>query len=321
MIIFLYGDDQFRSHQKLLEIKNKYLASDKSGSGLSPFDFSEGAEARKIINVFSTSNLLAPKRLVIIKRLISAGPETEKEKILEYLKKNGEKISQDNDLVAAFWEEGAPKKADKLFKILQKISKSQDCARLAGAKLEQWILKRIKELDEKAGISKAALEKLVAYCGGDCLVLNSEIEKLVNYAGGDMIGEKDVELLVRANLGSNIFATVDALGANNKKEALALLHRHLEKGDDPFYLMSMFVYQFRNLLKIADLKEQGMPEYEIAKISKMHPFVVKKSLSQLRHYSFERLQKIYARLSDIDAKAKTGKMDMKLALDKFVAEL
>ena len=321
MIIFLYGDDPFRSHQKLLEIKQKYLASDKSGSGLSCFDFSEGAEARKIINAFSMSNLLAPKRLVLIKRLLLAGSEAEKEKMLEHFKKNGTKLSEDNDLVVVIWEEGMPKKIDKIGKMLAKISKHQEYAKLAGTKLDQWILKRIKEFDAEAGISKAALEKLVAYCGGDSLVLNSEIEKLASYAGGDMIGEKDVELLVRANIDSNIFTTVDALGANNKKEALELLHRHLEKGDDPFYLMSMFVYQFRNLLKISDLKEQGMPEYEIAKISKAHPFVVKKSLSQLRHYSFDRLRKIYAMLSDIDAKVKTGKLDMKLALDKFVAEL
>ncbi|MDR3558927.1 MAG: DNA polymerase III subunit delta [Candidatus Pacebacteria bacterium] len=321
MIIFLYGDDRFRSHQKLLEIKQKYLESDKSGSGLSRFDFSEGTEARKIINVFSTPNLLAPKRLVIIKRMILAAPETEKEKMREYFKKNGEKLAKDNDLVVSFWEDGSPKKADKLFKILEKISKSQEYVKLFGAKLDQWILKRIKELDEKSNISKAALERLIAYCGGDSLVLNSEIEKLVNYASGEMIGEKDVELLVRANVDSNIFATVDALGANNKKEALKLLHRHLEKGDDPFYLMSMFVYQFRNLLKIADLKEQGMPEYEIVKNSKLHPFVVKKSLGQLCNYSFARLKKIYAALSDIDAKVKIGKIDMKLALDKFVAEL
>ncbi|MDQ1283861.1 MAG: hypothetical protein QG620_209, partial [Patescibacteria group bacterium] len=30
MVIFLYGDDQFRSRQKLNEIKQKYLDSDKS---------------------------------------------------------------------------------------------------------------------------------------------------------------------------------------------------------------------------------------------------------------------------------------------------
>lgn len=322
MIIFLYGDDIFRSHQKLFEIKQKYLASDKSGSGLSHFDFEEGAEARKILGVFSSPNLLAPKRLVIIKRMLSSGAETEREIILEYLKKNGDRLAEGKDLVVVVWEGGPPKKSDKLFKVLEKISKHQEFEKLSGMKLNQWILKRIKELDEKASISQAALEKLAAYCGNDALVLNSELEKLVNYAGGEMIEEKDVELLVKADIDNNIFATVDALGANRKKEALRLLHRHLEKGDDPFYLLSMFVYQFRNLVRVADLRERERAgEYEIAKLTKLHPFVVKKSLGQLRYYNFDRLKKIYATLANLDLKVKTGQLEIKVALDKFVAEL
>lgn len=321
MLIFLYGDDQFRSHQKLLEIKQKYLNSDKSGSGLSCFDLEEGAEAQKIIGTLQTSNLLAPKRLVIIKRIFQAS-EAEREKILQYLKKYGAELADDKDRVVVFWEDGRPKKSDKLFKNLEKIARKQEFPKLAGAKLGQWILKRMNELDAKANISKAALEKLIVYCGDDSAVLNSEIEKLISYADGELIGEKDLELLTRAKLDGNIFTTVDALGTNNKREALRLLHQHLEKGDDPFYLMSMFVYQFRNLLRVADLRERERAgEYEIAKLTKLHPFVVKKSLSQLRSYSLPRLRKIYATLLDIDLKAKTGKLDMKLALDKFVAEL
>ena len=62
MIIFLFGDDALRSSQKISEIKNKFLSSDKSGSGLSVFDYSEEKEAsKKIIDTLNTPNLLAPK--------------------------------------------------------------------------------------------------------------------------------------------------------------------------------------------------------------------------------------------------------------------
>ena len=58
---------------------------------------------------------------------------------------------------------------------------------------------------------------------------------------------------------------VYSLSANRKKEALKLFHHHLDNGDDPFYLFSMFVYQFRNLLRIASLLEDGIfNEFEIA---------------------------------------------------------
>jgi DNA polymerase III subunit delta len=131
-----------------------------------------------------------------------------------------------------------------------------------------------------------------------------------------------VELLVKANLAGNIFEMIDALGNKNKKAALKLLHRHLKNGEDPFYIFSMFVYQFRNLLKVADYKENGgLAEKEIANASKLHPFVVKKSLNQINNFSLDRLKKVYQKLGNLDLKIKTGKIDIKLALDKFIVEL
>lgn len=323
MIIFLYGEDSFRSHQKLLEIKNKYLASDESGSGLSVFDCGEEKDIfRKIKNILGTANLLAPKRLLIVKNIISEAGDLEQKNLLEFLKKNGQKIGEDRDIVAVFWENNLPKKSGALFKFLEKNGKSQNFEKLTSAKLNNWILKNILALDSNAKISKLALDKLAAFCGGDTALLYSEIQKLVNYSDKNTIGEKEVELLVKANLDNNIFQMVDAIGANNKKEALKLLHNHLQSGDDPFYLFSMFLYQFRNLLKIADLKENGVSsEYEISKITKTHPFVIRKSLAQIRNFSFEKLKSIYQELGEIDGKIKIGKIEIKLALDKFVAEM
>lgn len=324
MLIFLYGEDNFRSHQKIIELKNKFLQSDKSGSGLSAFDFQEKISVGQIMDVFNLPNLLAPKRLVIVKNIISLGSLNDQKEILEYLKKNIKNLESDKDLVIIFWESAMPSKANALYKFLesQAETKKQNFEKLSGTKLNQWILKRMMELDAKAKISQTALDKLILYVGGDTNVLDKEIQKLVNFSSGKMIVDNDVEELVRANLDNNIFATVDALGQNNKKEALKLLHRHLEKGDDPFYIFSMFVYQFRNLLKVADLKEKGIfDERKISQMTKLHPYVVKKSLAQIRILPFPKLKQIYQKLGEIDFQAKTGKIDIKLALDKFIAEL
>lgn len=353
MIIFLYGEDFFRSSQKVAEIKNKFLEKDPVASGLSIFDFEparnatpasnasrsdanwhsvaggDKAEIKKVLNVLSTANLLAPKRLVIVKNLISAGLEIEQEEMLSYFKKN-KSIESDSDAVIIFWENCQPKKGNALFKFLEskKIeTKIQKFEKLSGVKLAGWIMKRIMELDAKAKISKTALDKLMIFSGDNMILLDKEIQKLVNYADGKVIKEEDIELLVKADINNNIFHTIDALANGNKKEALKLLHNHLKKGEDPFYILAMFIYQFRNLIKVADLKEnQNAGEYEIAKISKLHPFVVKKSLGQMRNFSasgqaFGKLKNIYQKLSDLDTKVKTGKIEIKLGLDKFIIEL
>lgn len=321
MMIFLYGEDSFRSSQKLAEIKNKFLLKDPVGTGLSVFDFEEKPETEKVISAMGTSNLLAPKRLVIVKNMIAEGAEMQQENLLEFLKKE-KWLKDDKDIVAVFWEADKPKKSDAFYKFLDKNAQSQEFEKLSGSKLDQWVLRKMKEGEQDAIISKTALEKLVAYTGENMYLLNSEIRKLTAHAGGKMITEEEVEFLVKANLSGNIFNTVDAIGANNKKEALNLLHRHLEQGEDPFYLLSMFIYQFRNLLKVADLKNKyGTNEYTIAKESKLHPFVVKKSLGQIRNFSWEKLKKIYQKLSELDTAVKTGKIEIKLALDKFIVEL
>lgn len=326
MIIFFYGADDFRSSRKTAEIKGKFLKSDPVGTGLSVFDFDDQARNKKmwanLMSALETPNLLAPKRLVIVQNVISSKQEDSQKKCLEFLEKNCGRLQEDADLVVLFWEGSVPKKTDALYKFLEKNAKKQSFEKLIGPKLTNWILARIKELDAKAEISKAALDKLVVYVGSDTRVLDAEIQKLVNFADGKMIQDSDVDVLVKANLDSNIFGMIDALAANNKKDALRLLHLNLEQGEDPFYILSMFVYQFRNLLKVADLKEKfGPREQEIAKMTKLHPFVVRKSLQQTRNFSQEQLKNIYRKLEALDLNAKTGKMEIKLALDLFVAEL
>jgi DNA polymerase III subunit delta len=321
MLIFLYGPDSFRSGQKVSEIKKKFLDKDSVGSGLSVFDYESKDGKKNFLDVAGTPNLLSPKRLVIVKSLLSSGAETEQKEILEYFKKN-KSLVDDNDLVVVLLENNQPKKSNPLFKFLEKQAKAQNFEKLSGLKLSSWVLKQIKEIDDSSGISKTALEKLVMFCGDDTNVLDKEIQKLVNYAAGRIIKEEDVDLLVKANIDSNIFQTIDALASRRKTEALKLLHGHLEKGEDPFYILSMFFYQFRNLVKIADLREnQGAGEQEIIRVTKLHPFVVKKSLAQLRNFSWDGILKVYQKLSRLDTEVKTGAIDIRLALDKFVVEL
>jgi DNA polymerase III subunit delta len=325
MIIFLYGEDSFRSNQKILELKEKFLESSPAGAGLSIFDYSDKNFRDKLLDILDIPNLLSPKRLVIIKSLISNGSPDEQKEVLGYLEKKSSSVKENKDLILIFWEEGLPKKNNILYKFLESKAleaKKQNFEKLSGQKINQWVLKRFKELDPKASITNSALEKLAAFSGGDVHALNSEIQKLINFSGGARIEDRDVAEIVNSNLNISIFNMIDALGSNNKEEAAKLLHEHLKRGADPFYLFSMFVYQFRNLLKVADLKDRSDGgEYEIARMAGLHPFVVKKSLAQIRNFTFSKLKDIYQQLAELDTKIKTGKIDIQLALDKFLIEL
>jgi DNA polymerase III subunit delta len=323
MLFFLYGEDSFRSSEKVLEIKNKFQLNDKSGAGLSSFDGREEKNALvKIEATLKNTGLFSEKKLLILKGTISHSPTEEQTKILAFLKKNIESLKNNSDLVIIFWEETTPRKNNALFKFLLVQAKKQNFEKLIGIKLNEWALEKIKKSDSGAKISAPALNKLIAYTGGNSAIISQEIEKLINFSYGKTINESAIDLLVRSQGDSDIFKTIEALASKNKRLALKLLRGHIDRGDDPFYLFSMFIYQFRNLLRISALQENGLfNEFEIAKITKLHPYVVKKSFSDARSFGSLKLKNIYAELCLIDTKIKTGKIDAKLALDKFIGEL
>jgi DNA polymerase-3 subunit delta len=166
-----------------------------------------------------------------------------------------------------------------------------------------------------------ALNKLAEFVGNDLWQMENEIKKLISFKGGKIIKKEDVEILVKSRIETDIFETIDSLALKNKRKALELIHKHLEKGDSPLYLLSMINFQFRNLLIIKDLIEKGRPYYTFQKITQLHPFVIKKSYSQSQRFSLQELKKIYQKIFQVDLNIKTGKLDPQTALDLFIAEI
>ena len=84
----------------------------------------------------------------------------------------------------------------------------------------------------------------------------------------------------------------------------------------------MYTYQIRTLLKIGDFYWQGMTTApQIAQASGIHPYVVQKSLSQIRNLTEIKTKQMLRDLAEIDQNAKTGKVDPLLALDTFIVSL
>ncbi|MBU2564094.1 DNA polymerase III subunit delta [Patescibacteria group bacterium] len=291
MITFLYGLDIYRSRQEL----RRLIQEKKSNSDYLDFiridindkgiDFFE--EISKSINSIS---MFDNNKLIVIENIFSFDKEAQEE-FIEKLK------NFDKDLIV--WDE-KPDLRTKLFKFLEPNSKKFDL--LKGSELRNWIK------DYSKDIESSAIDLLIEYVGSDLWRMSNEIDKLLNYT--KKIEKKDVELLVKPEFDLNIFNMVDALGDKDKKKAISLFKKHLDKGEDPFYLLSMFIYQFRNLIKV---RSGGKLD--------LHPFVIKKTQHQARNFDVDELKKIYHSLLIIDFDSKIGKTDIKTALEMFVVGL
>jgi len=260
-------------------------------------------------------------------------PELQHEKlILKYLKNPQENIK-------VFFVESNLDKRKKIYKEIFKLEKSNEAEvkeflTPINFQFDNWI----KTMVEKSGgkIERDAVGALAISLGRglaqkdknkktvqsyNLWEAKNEIEKLVNYCDGREITKDDVELLVKSKVDMNIFNLIDSISSKNKKKAVSLLNEQIDGGANEIYMLTMFVYQFRNLLKVKSLLNKGMSYSEIASKTKMHPFVVQKSIEQCGKFEMNNLKKIYQKLFDADIAIKTGKMNPRLVLDLLVVSV
>src|SRR3989344_1575448 len=311
MIIFLYGEDSYRSKQKLEEIVNHYKASRKDWLNLMYIDAGQ-IEFSDFYNNFKVFSIFSEKKLIIVKNLFSN--KKFQEDFLEELKK-----LEDLKDVMVVYEPDVVDQRIKLFKELTKNCKSQEFKLLDGRILKAWAQKEFNALNQKINLD--ALDLFLSYVGNYLWRASSEIKKLHDFKQSLTVKKEDIELLVRPKIEVDIFKTIDALAAKNKKQAFLFLQQHLDNGDNPLYLLSMITYQFRNLLTVKQLAQKGLMYDSIIKKSGLHPFVVKKNYFQCHQFSFEELKHIYHKIFQIDLDIKTGRIEPETALDLLISQI
>jgi DNA polymerase-3 subunit delta len=304
MLIFLYGADTLRLGRKMKQIVSEYKNRSK-GSDFAVFD-AEDISAHDFFRAFFQPSLFAAKKFFIVKNPIAS--KEFKEAIIGRI---GEISASPNNIL--FCQKGKVLKADRFLKALSKAGQVQEFIPLGGADLEQWIAAELAALGrpESAGIAPLLARRL----GNDLWLVANEIRKLVNFAAGRKITSADIEKNISAVFENNIFQTVDALAGQNKKEAIAMIRRHIARGDHPLYLLAMIAGQFKNLLLVKNFSAAG------ARRLGMHPYVFAKTVAQARRFEAARLKKDYFLIRQADFDIKTGKIDALAGLDLLVAAL
>jgi DNA polymerase-3 subunit delta len=331
MIIFLYGEDTYRSRQKLKEIVDNFKAKvDVRGESLSVVD-AQKATVAQLAEAAGAPSLFARKRMVVIEGLLLNKSDKVRDGAAEHFKRFAKDGADDNVIV--FWEgQGADKIGKtKLYAFLSKQKFSQEFKPLSNTEATAWV----KEEAKRRGgtITNEAALHLSGLFGSDLWQLSHEINKLVHYKagrGGKLLVDapgiapietRDVSELSRGQMDESIFALSDALSARNRARALELLERELRAGVAEGYLMTMIVRQFKILLQVRQALDLGQSNRKIMSALKLHPFVVQKAMNQVRNFSLERLKAILLELIAIDRQVKTGQADFKAAMGLLFARI
>lgn len=311
MVYFIFGEDSYRSKQKVDEMITGYKKVHPSGLNFLHVDAKEKS-FEEFLGSLQTHSMFREKKLAVLNNAF------ENKKFQEALVENIKNLQELKDIIIVYEKDSVDHRT-KLFKSLEKSATCQEFHFLQPAMLKKWALQEFEKYH--AAVDNDALDLLLTFVKNDLWRMSNEINKLSLYKKGSAVKKEDVILQVKPDIENDIFKTIEALAAKNKKLALVLLHNHLDEGEVPLYLLSMIAYQFRNLIIIKELLEKGMPYQAIAKKAGLHPFVVQKTYAACRQFSLLELKKIYRKIFQIDSEIKTGSIEPETALDLLVAQI
>lgn len=325
MIIFIYGDDAFRSRRKLKELKDKFLRDvDPSGSSLVVVD-GKSATLKEINEAAGPASLFARRRMIVVEEIFANKGKDVFGELSAYLKKAEE---GGNENIIIFWDpvsskEKLTKAKSELFSLLVKQKYSiPEFKALSGQELLQWIKNEF--ASRGARVNPGAVSILADTLNKDLWLINNEIDKLVSYKkaqDSDEITLEDIRRMVRGQFDENIFALTDAVGSKNKGLALKLLEEQLAADASDIYLLSMIIRQFKIIIQIRQAMDKGMDSRAITNAVKLHSFVVQKGISQARNFSLPVLKDIFNKLVEIDYQAKSGIGEARTLLGTLIAKL
>ncbi|MDP4007123.1 MAG: DNA polymerase III subunit delta [bacterium] len=307
MLLLLYGEEPYLAASRLSSLKEEAKAQ---GCFIKDIDCTT-EDLREVFQELNTSSLFGGKKFLVFHEPFGKSEWEEKEFQAALLK-------TDPHILVFIAREA--KRSDPLFAFLLKKGKHEEFVKLKGAKLRDWVIREMKK--QEISFTPEALEALLFSCGDSLERLSGEIVKLKTFkrfSRQQSLTKEDVFRLVVPETEPRIFSTIDAIAAKNQKLATRLLAEHLEAGEAPLQLLSMFAWQFRILLSLKDLVERGVPAREIERKLKLHPFVFQKSLTATHHFSLEELKALYKKIFSLDLALKTGGGNPNQLLYLFVA--
>ncbi len=325
MIIYLTGDDTFRSRERLKQLRDAFVKKyDPSGMNVVALE-GLGLKFEQFQQSVVSQGFLSSRRFVVIDRPFEADHKSQ-QAIEDFIKAK----SVPEETIVVFWSGGSvgevKKKKSKvaaeappLLATLEHVKNKESFDALEPLEVEQWIAKRAKECG--GSIERSAAERLAANVGTDLWLAANEVEKLVHQKRGNSITAADIDADVQGKLEANIFEFTDALSRKDRTSALMSLERHFATGANELYLLTMIARQLRILIGISDVAKTEPNPATIASRLSLHPFVVKKGLAQIRTFSQTELIRAHDEIVFIDHRLKNTRDNPRALLEMFVIRM
>lgn len=321
-VYLFYGEDEFAISQEIARLEGRMGDPALASLNTNHLD-GQKTTLEEIRQIALSAPVLVERRLIILEHplaglntpaargqfldLLEHIPVTTALVLVEYQALTSERERKKNQI---HWlERWFDQARDKAYKRPFPLPKN--------AAMEIWIQEQAVALNGQITPQAAAL--LASVVGDDTRQAYHEVEKLLAYAGYRRPVEvEDVENLAVSARQGDIFELVDAIGNQNRRLALGMLHRLLVD-QEPGMIFGMIIRQFRLLIQARQVLDKGGTQETIIKEAGMNPYVAGKVIPQARRFTLPFLIEVYHHLLDIDEAVKTGQIEVSIALDTFIA--
>jgi len=247
-----------------------------------------GASAARIVSAARTLPMMAARRLVLIRDL-SQMQAAELGELVSYL----DSPSPETVLVAT------TTKVDKRLKFFAAASKKGFLHELAPPRdLAGWLADEARR--RQIAIAPPARTRLVEVVGAEMSRLSLVLEQLALYAGDRPIAVDDVDDLVADTRERSVFELTDAIGAGDRRRALAAVASLVDQRQSAIGVIAMLARHMRQLALFRAGRDGGMGKPDLGRLLGVPPFVVDKLGRQAGRYSDAALGRAVGALSAAD---------------------
>jgi DNA polymerase-3 subunit delta len=171
-------------------------------------------------------------------------------------------------------------------------------------------------------ISPAALDRLIALSGSELLPLVNEIDKLILYVGDSKtIPDSVVTQLVVASHQNKLYELTDAIGRNDRKEALRILANILESGEPPLVVLSALARHFRQVLIAREALDAGQDARAAAAAAQADPRWADRLARTARSVDPGSARQMCLKSAEADRRIKSTGLDEILILESLIHSL
>lgn len=297
------GEEEYIKSQAVKALCGKLLPE-----GLEPMNLTElyNPASDELIAAAETLPMMADRRVVLVREcaLLSSGKASDEDSadtLIRYLP------SASPTTCLVFIVKGKADGRKKLYTYCKSKHTIVDFSPMTEQQAIQWIVRSMKALGKR--MSDSAAERFLFAVGNDAALLKQEMEKLADYTGerADVLGE-DIAAITVQSLESTVFQMVDAQVAGDYGQALILMRRVLENGEDRMLILAMLLRQYRMLYQMRCLIGENVGQGELASLLKIPPFAVRRMQAQAMRYDKRQLKEVYDYLLDFEYRLKSGRL-------------